>query len=92
MYVNGLRKAKKELKDERNCALVQAGEANAICELRQEEYEVMKKEIMQKRPEMESLRVDSNFLKEKIERLSSENENLKVQNEEPLHGTTTRAI
>ena len=60
-YDGDERKAKKELKDERNCALVQAGEANAICELRQEEYEAMKKEILQYRSHNQSLRVDNNF-------------------------------
>ena len=46
MYVNSLRRVNRELKNERNDTLVQAGEANATSELRQEEYEAMKKEMM----------------------------------------------
>ena len=47
MYVNSLRRAKEDLKDERNEVLVQAGEANAICELRQVDYATIKIEMVQ---------------------------------------------
>ena len=49
MYVNSFRRQKEDLKDERNTTLVQTREARAATQLRQDDYEVIKTEMMQKR-------------------------------------------
>ena len=82
MYINSLRKAKEDLKNEQNEALVQAGEANAICELRQANYSTIKIEMVQQRSELESVRVEKNFLKDETAHLVTENAKLKSNSKE----------
>ena len=61
---------------------MQAGKANAIYKLRQDDYAAIKIEMVQQRSELESVRVERNFLKDEITHLVAENAKLKSNSEE----------